>query len=270
VNVLKIVWIGGNHPRHLYYLSKINENFPISGAIIETREGGTSSRVPDVPAHLNKKDKDNFVTHFENRFKAEEKYFSNSNTPSCPVLSITPDELNSDKTIQFIQSISPDIVLTYGCHIIKEPLMSKLPTHTINLHGGLSPRYRGVATMFWPFYFLEPNHVGTTFHYLTSVPDAGSVIHQSIPKLERGDKIHDVACKAIISASEDIIKLLHIFEKKKDWKKFDQKNIGKNFLNIDFKPEHLRTIYDLFNDDIVDRYLSGEIQSISPKLITQF
>ena len=267
---MKIIWIGGDHPRHLYYLNKINEKFPISGAIIETREGKTDSRIPEVPPYLNEQDKENFVIHFENRFNAEEKYFSNVKSPTCPTLHITKDELNSDKTIEFIQSIKPEIVLTYGCHMLKEPLISKLPTNTINLHGGLSPKYRGVATMFWPFYFLEPNHVGTTFHYLTESPDAGSIIHQSIPKLEHNDKIHDVACKAIISASNDMIKLLSIYEKENGWNKIEQKTTGKNFLNSDFKPEHLRIIYNLFNDDIVKEFLSGKIKSPDPKLITQF
>ncbi len=267
---MKIVWIGGNHPRHLYYLSKINETFPISGAIIETRDVGTDSRIPEIPTHINECDKKNFIIHFENRFKAEEKYFSDLKIPTCPLLHIKKDELNTDKTVQFIQSISPDIVLTFGCHMIKDPLMSKLPIHTINLHGGLSPRYRGVATMFWPFYFLEPNHVGVTFHYLTSIPDAGSIIHQCIPKLEYGDKIHDVACKAIISATDDIVKLLSIFKKEGCWGKTDQKSNGKNFLDRDFKSEHLRVIYNLFNDDIVDQFLTGKIKSVPPKLITQF
>ena len=266
---MKIVWIGGNHPRHLFYLSKINDIFPISGTIIETRESGTSSRIPNIPENLNENDQKNFITHFENRYKAEEKYFSNFNIPSCS-LSITKEELNSNKTLEFIQSISPDIVLTFGCHMIKDPLISKLPINTINLHGGLSPRYRGVATMFWPFYFLEPDHVGTTFHYLSSEPDAGTIIHQSIPKLKKGDKIHDVACKAIISASEDIVKLLSLMDKNGTWKKFEQPTSGKNFLYQDFRPEHLRVIYDLFNDDIVDQFLSGKIKSSPPKLITQF
>ena len=267
---MKIVWIGGNHPRHIYYLNKINEKFPVSGAIIETREGGTSSRIPEIPENLSDCDRKNFITHFENRYKAEEKYFSNLKTPSCPSLSIRQDELNSDKTVQFIESISPEIVLTYGCHMIKDPLMSKLPTNTINLHGGLSPQYRGAATMFWPFYFLEPNHVGTTFHYLSSEPDSGSIIHQSVPKLVKGDKIHDVACKAVLTASEDILELLSIFKNNKTWKKHQQTKSGKNFLNKNFKPEHLRVIYNLFNEDIVDHFLSGKITAPPPKLVTQF
>ena len=65
--MLKIVWIGGNHPRHLYYLSKINEIFPIDGAIIEIRDGGTSSRIPEIPIDLNENDKKNFSIHFEKK-----------------------------------------------------------------------------------------------------------------------------------------------------------------------------------------------------------
>lgn len=266
---MKIIWIGGDHPRHMYYLSKINEKFSVSGAIIEKREGGTSSKIPDIPKGISKQDKTNFKRHFENRYNAELKYFSNIKMPSCPIMSITKEDLNTDKTVAFVKSHSPDIVLTFGCHMVKEPLFSILPKDTINLHGGLSPRYRGVATMFWPFYFLEPNHVGTTFHYLTSEPDAGKIIHQSVPKLEKGDKIHDVACKAIITASNDAVKLLSMYEKKQ-WKKFEQTDSGKNFLNQDFRPEHLRVVYDLFNDDMVDHYISGKINPASPKLITQF
>ncbi len=267
---MKILWIGGDQQRHLYYMSKINETFPISGVIIETREGGTNPKVPEIPDFLNEHDQQNFKTHFSNRLISEKKFFSEINMPSCPLLNINEKELNSKKVEKFIESISPDVVLTYGCHMIKEPLMSKLPIQTINLHGGLSPRYRGVATMFWPFYFLEPNHVGTTFHYLTQEADAGSVIHQTTPKLEIGDKIHDVACKAIISSANDAVKLLSIFEKKGSWDRFEQKSTGKNFLYSDFMPEHLRVIYDLFNDDLVDHFLLKKIKSSEPKLLKQF
>ena len=120
------------------------------------------------------------------------------------------------------------------------------------------------------FYFLEPNYVGTTFHHIVSEPDAGTIIHQSVPILQKGDKIHDVSCKTIIQSSKDVIKLLEIFEKDGKWEKFSQKGTGKNFLERDFKPEHLRMIYDYFHDDIVDKFLDGEIQSREPNLIRQF
>ena len=267
---LKILFIGGDHPRHLYYLNTIHQSFSVVGAVIEQRRIGTNEKIPVPPSDITEHDKVNFVKHFSNRFNAEKNFFGNPTIPTIPLLKIEKSELNSQNTSNFVRTNNPNVVLIFGSHLIKEPLLSSLPKHTINLHGGLSPRYRGTATMFWPFYFLEPNHVGTTFHYIVSEPDAGNVIHQSVPSLEKGDKIHDVACKTIIQASKDVIKLLEILEQNSEWKIFKQKGTGKNFLEQDFRPEHLRIIYDQFNDKIVDEFLGGQISPKPPNLFTQF
>jgi folate-dependent phosphoribosylglycinamide formyltransferase PurN len=131
------------------------------------------------------------------------------------------------------------------------------------VHQGLSPRYRGVATLFWPFYFYEPNHAGTTIHYIDMGIDSGDIIHQSVPVIEKGDGLHDVACKAVIKSTEDVIKLLGLSE----WKSQRQKSKGKLFVNSDFRPEHLRHVY---HDDIVHLYLSGQIKPPAPVLFKQF
>lgn len=267
---LKILFIGGDQLRHLYYLNQIHKIFPVTSAIIENRVSGTNIQVPIPPSDLSEHDKNNFLKHFSQRFESEKVFFGNQALPDIPILNIEQSELNSNKTTDFVKSINPDLVLIFGCHLIKDPLLSVLPKHTINLHGGLSSRYRGTATMFWPFYFLEPNHVGTTFHFIVSEPDAGNVIHQSVPTLEYGDKIHDVACKAILQSSKDIIKLIEIFKKNGKWNIFPQKSTGKNFLENDFKTEHLRIIYDLFDNDIVDNFLDNKIKPKTPNLIKQF
>ena len=157
----------------------------------------------------------------------------------------------------------------FGPDLIKEPFYSQLPKDSINLHLGLSPRYRGAAGLFWPFYFLEPNLAGSTFHHIVSEPDAGEVIHQSLPILDEEDSIHDVGCKTVVTSTQDMCKLLEIRQKKGCWKKYKQKGTGKNFLESDFKPEHLRLIYDLFNDEIVKEYLQGKIISKKMNIIKQ-
>ena len=40
------------------------------------------------------------------------------------------------------------------------------------------------------------------------------------------------------------------------------------FLTNDFEPHHLRINYDLFNDQMVDEYLTGNLGPKKPKLIT--
>lgn len=260
----RIMWIGGNQPRHLYYINEINKEFPVAGGIMLDR----GNPIPTMDPLLAPKDQRNMTKHFWDRMEAEEKYFGTQPTPDFPILKVNKDEMSSLNSVDFVNNIKPDIVLVFGAAMIREPLFSALPKDTINLHLGLSPRYRGAATLFWPFYMLEPNWAGSTFHYIVNTPDGGDIIHQVTPDLEETDGIHDVACKTILKSTIEAVSLLKTFG---NWKTYTQKpEAGKNFLESDFKPQHLRLIYNVYNNDIVKRYLNGEIKSKPVKLYRQF
>jgi methionyl-tRNA formyltransferase len=260
------MWIGGNHARHLYYANCIEKSFALVGAVIEQRE----AVLPTPPERISQRDKKNFIRHFAERQQAEEKYFSKVSQPQCPVKIVTEESLNSIETRKFIEEIKPDVVLIFGCGLIKDPVVSVLPYHTINMHLGLSPWYRGSATLFWPFYFLEPNFAGSTFHYITSEPDAGDIVHQVVPELNYGDGIHDVGCRTVLQSAKEAVLILKKLESTGEITRHKQRSSGKNFLTRDFRPEHLRVIYDLFNNRLVDAYLDNEVKTRKPKLIRQF
>ena len=76
---LKIVFIGGDQLRHLYYLNQIHKIFPVSSAIIENRVSGTNIQVPIPPSDLSEHDKNNFLKHFSQRFESEKVFFWKSN-----------------------------------------------------------------------------------------------------------------------------------------------------------------------------------------------
>ena len=126
--------------------------------------------------------------------------------------------------------------------------------------------------MFWPFYFLEPEMAGTTYHIIDKFVDNGEILHNNVPKLKRGDGIHDVACKAILEAHKDLPKVVNEIKKRikfkiKPKKDLTLKHRGKLFLKSDWKPEMLRFIYSFFKDKIVDEYIDKKIQSKKPTLI---
>ena len=54
----------------------------------------------------------------------------------------------------------------------------------------------------------------------------------------------------------------------KEFKGQIQKTTGRNWRYTDFHASQLRVIYDLFNDKIVDHYLSGEFEQREPKLFS--
>ncbi|MBN2386532.1 MAG: hypothetical protein JXB85_05890 [Anaerolineales bacterium] len=263
---MKLFWIGGSHPRHLYYINTICKQFQLAGALIEIRE----NLLPQPPDGLEEIDHQNFVLHFANREKAEKKYFGEQPFPDCPIREVSHDTLNTSESVDFVRSHDPDLVLVFGSGMVREPLFSALPGGAVNLHLGLSPRYRGAATLFWPFYFLEPAYAGSTFHYIVSEPDAGEIIHQVVPALDAADGIHDVACKTVAESANQAVELLKIFDAKGKWETRRQKATGKNFLAGDFMPQHLRMIYNVYSDDIARQYLEGRLPRREPKMYRQF
>lgn len=263
---MRLLWIGGDHPRHLFYANRLARQVELSGAILEHRE----SLIPQPPEGIEERDQLNFIRHFSKRELAEQKYFGKQEPPACPTLEVSPQQLNSERSAAFVRQIDPEVILIFGTGLIKDPLYSSLPTQSVNLHLGISPRYRGAATLFWPFYFMEPGYAGSTFHYILPEPDAGDIIHQVVPDLSHGDGIHDVACKTVIASAEAALRLLELFAAKGFWRATRQRGTGKNFLSTDFKPAHLRVIYDLFNDEMVAHYLEGKLASKSPKLVRQY
>ena len=170
---MRLAFIGGSHPRHYYYFNTIAQYYDVAGAIIEYRE----HMQPAAPEGIDDHDRALWNVHFGNREFFEWQAFGTQDGIDVEDV-LYVDELNTDETAAFMEIIEPDLVLVFGSHMIRDPLFSELPPDTINLHLGLSPRYRGSATLFWPFYFLEPQFAGCTFHRIVHEPDAGDILHQ--------------------------------------------------------------------------------------------
>lgn len=263
---LKVVFLTGSHPRHLYLAKTLADAGFLEGLLVE----GRAQFIPEPPVGLNKTDHDNFIRHFRDRAEAEERTFGRINKgyfKDTKMINVSRSELNSERVLLWVKDLKPDIVISYGVHIIKDELLAGFPEYSWNIHGGLSPWYRGCITLFWPFYFLQPNWAGMTIHYLSNKLDAGDIVHHSVPELKAGDGVHDVATRAVAQVAEDLIKILEMVEVGKEIPRVKQGSNGKLFLARDWKPEHLRLVYNTFNNDIVDRYLLGELKPAEPKLV---
>lgn len=262
---MKIVTMTGNHPRHLWIANQIAASFDLAGAVLLKREAINAPPEASSSTH----DQRNMRRHFDDREAREAHYFSGvDRKPATGMLEVS--SIEDPSVVSFVKNIRPDAVLIFGTGLVKSPLFDLLPTQTINLHLGLSPRYRGAATLFWPFYFLEPAFAGTTLHRIVAEPDAGDILHQSVPVLARGDGIHDIGCKAVIAAGRDAVRLLSMIDAGSAITAHRQRGTGKNFLSSDFRPEHLRQIYDVFENRVVDAFLDGTIEQRKPKLVRQF
>lgn len=263
---MKVVFLTGSHPRHAYIANTLAESGCLSGLIVENRE----AHVPTPPKDLSNDLRELFNLHFQKRSQAEERFFGLGKIANVQRLDVSKKELNDQKVVDFVRSIQPDLILSYGVHILSDKVIHACHGQAWNLHGGLSPWYRGNITHFWPSYFLEPQMTGMTVHDLTQELDAGDVVHQNAAELVKGDGLHDLACRAVSGIARELPTLISLLDKHGTPEKISHKTTGRIWTSKDWRPDHLRTIYQLYNDSIVDRVLDGSLQGKIPKLFRQF
>ena len=264
----KAVLFSGTHARHFFVHKNIIDAFDDVLVIVMQRE----ELIPECPSGIAPVDAVNFQRHFDERNIVEKREYGELNSEDtfsgCEVHYVKPDALNSEQVVNLVRTFRPDMAFIFGCSLIKNDLFQALPHNKINLHLGLSPWYRGASTLFWPFYFLQPQYAGVTFHQITEKPDAGELIHQECPELFAQDGIHDVGARCVVNAADTARKLCRKFVMDGEFHGQIQKTTGRVWRGKDFYPMHLRVIYNLFDNDIVRSYLDGEADQTKPTLFS--
>ncbi len=271
-----ILLISGSHPRHIYLAKYLAENIGLDAWIIEKRE----TFLPSNYDLLNVDDqfRDLYRKHFLERLESEKLFFNNLNLNDpnlildkiCKkILICDKANLNSPKTSNFIKVNNPEICISYGCHVLHEEILRIMPESKFNLHGGLSPWYRGCITHFWPSYFLEPQMTGMTMHKLTNKLDGGEILHQNSGVLNKEDGIHDLACRTVKSFIKEIPTVINLLIENK-YTLYPQKSAGKLWLAKDWGPQHLDFIYNVHENKLVKYCIENNLVKLNKKIIRSF
>ena len=116
----------------------------------------------------------------------------------CRLVEVTgKGVLNTPDTVQRVRQLAPDLLVLCGCSILKKDLLSVPRLGTLNLHGGLAQRYRGVWTTLWAVVNREPEYVGATVHFVSPGIDDGDIVHQGRPELEPDDNPESLYVKVV-------------------------------------------------------------------------
>lgn len=263
---MSIVLMTGSHPRHAFIAQAVARSGMLAGLVIEERE----DHVPQPPEGLDDTLRVLFVRHFAERAKAEERAFGTSVVlPSVETCRVALAELNGPRVWDFLDRLKPRLLLSYGVHKLVPETLNRVAGLRWNIHGGLSPWYRGVITHFWPSYMLEPQMTGMTVHETTEAIDGGAVIHQNVAALVRGDGVHDLACRAVAGLAEELPELVRRTMSDQLKPPVVQRTTGRIWRGEDWRPAHLRLVYDFYANRIVDHYLDGAFGTKAPRLVRQ-
>lgn len=89
------------------------------------------------------------------------------------------DEVNDNKSVQFLKETKPDLIIQAGAGIMKPNTFSLAQIGTINLHHGIMPEVRGIESTFWCLFYGIKEKIGVSCHFIDETLDTGVVIAQS-------------------------------------------------------------------------------------------
>lgn len=98
-------------------------------------------------------------------------------TPYPPSHRVT--SVNDPATVALLQRLQPAVVVVNGTRIISSSVLGCVECPFINIHAGITPRYRGVHGAYWALADGNPELVGTTVHLVDPGIDTGTVLAQS-------------------------------------------------------------------------------------------
>jgi phosphoribosylglycinamide formyltransferase-1 len=168
-------------------------------------------------------------------------------------------DINSDRYVEEIKNLNPDLIIAYGCSIIKPALVEHFENRFINVHLGLSPYYRGSGTNFWPFMNNEPELVGVTFMHIDAGVDTGKIFHQIRPRIFPGDDVHKIGNRLIYDFAMLLPMIISRFDDLEEMEQIAvEKSSAKYYKNSDFSEASLVELNKNFSAGMVEKYIENK------------
>jgi len=183
----KALILTSNKPRHRWFAHEVSKVFQAPFVLMQKKR-----KYYQEQKNQSKISQD----HFARLEITELIWFPPLSDHSLPPLQEVED-INSSKVFQRVLEEKFEVICLFGTEILAESWLSAFPAKIVNLHLGLSPFYRGAATLFWPFVNEELHYLGSTIHLATAQVDAGDILDRIDPLLKEGEDYYNITFRLI-------------------------------------------------------------------------
>jgi methionyl-tRNA formyltransferase len=202
----RVVILCGGAPRHVYVANRLCRSLDVVAIVQEVGRRLTPGRLAALarpPVAARKigrwlRDRRRYAGNREAKF-----FFGDGEVRlDRPQLRHEARYINDAEVAQRVAALAPDVVAVFGTSLIRPPLLGQGRLGMLNLHGGLSPDYRGADCTFWALYNGEPQQVGCTLHFINAGIDTGALIAHVCPEVCDGDDELLLFWRAVRDAAE--------------------------------------------------------------------
>jgi methionyl-tRNA formyltransferase len=184
---LRVMVLCGRSPRHLFVANALCEAAEVVAIVQETGSAFSWKKLFKTlrPDNFLRKawrwlrDRRRYTGNREGRF------FFGERSPRFdrPELVREFPHINHPDVLALVRELKPDLLAVFGTSLIRGDLLKEGRLGIANLHGGLSPEYRGADCTFWALYNGEPEQVGCTLHWIDAGIDTGRLIAHVSPEI---------------------------------------------------------------------------------------
>ena len=208
----RVVVLCGGAPRHVYVANRLCRSLDVVAIVQEVGRRVTPAKLaslamPKVAARKIGRwlrDRRRYAGNPEARF-----FFGGSEARlERPELMQRAEHINDRSVFDTVQRLSPDVVAVFGTSLIRPPLLGQGRLGMLNLHGGLSPDYRGADCTFWALYNREPEQVGCTLHFINAGIDTGALVAHICPEVCEGDDELRLFWRAVRDSAEAYVEAI--------------------------------------------------------------
>lgn len=100
---------------------------------------------------------------------------------------INVKSVNHDDCLNHLQKIAPNVIIVNGTRIISKKILNSVQAIFINMHVGITPKYRGVHGGYWALVNNDKENFGVTIHLVDSGIDTGNILYQKTIDISKKD-----------------------------------------------------------------------------------
>ena len=135
---------------------------------------------------------------------------------------------SSLQCLSILKSLTPELVIVFGTSILKPEVLTIAKRHTLNIHGGIVPKYRNVHSDFWAISKKDLKNIGTSIIHLDPGIDTGDIAIQGLLDISPDDTLFSIKKKNTELSLKLIIQAIEM-AKKGDLPKDQQKKLKESF-----------------------------------------
>jgi methionyl-tRNA formyltransferase len=201
-----VLWIG-NEPNQKALANKINDCFPLSGIITESRKGNTKKSFSTILEKIVEK---LALPSISAAWWSMKAYYDKQ-FPSYPATSILDVEnINSEAAYEFSKSLNPDLIIVSGTRLVKEKMLGLNPgIGILNLHTGLSPYIKGGPNCTnWCIATKQFHLIGNTIMWIDAGIDSGNILTTEFTELDGTENLTEIHIKVMEHAHNLYLKAI--------------------------------------------------------------